>query len=417
MDFFIPVIGGLLLVLYSWTFYNLPALLLGLRRTIGKRNNLTGPVTPLDSEGLPTFSIVVAAKNEERVIARLLDRLKRLNYPKHRYEVVVVEDGSTDGTPDICERIARENSEFMHFFHRPSSEGKPAALNFALGKCEGEIIGVLDADNLPDFDILRLAAAYFQDSSLAAIQGMTLPINPEQNVVTKLGAYEEAAWFKIYLLGKEQLGLFIPMTGSCGFVRRSVAQELGGWDETSLAEDVELAARMVKKGHRIRYAPEVQSRQEYPASVQTLVRQRTRWFRGYMETWARYGSLMRSPSKIKLDAEVTLFGPYILNLILLSNLVALSGIVYSGLMLPTWLTVLATSATLLTLGTMFVCGLALAWNLRPLRFRNLTWIPAVYAFWFVQTIIAFRALILTLARSDRTWVKTEKSGNRSEHVV
>ena len=127
-------------------------------------------------------------------------------------------------------------------------------------------------------------------------------------------------------MGKEDRNLFIPLTGSCGFVRRHVIEELGGWDENSLAEDVELAAKLVENGWRIKYAPEVQSLQEYPASPKQLIKQRTRWFRGYMETWVKYGKLMRTPSRVAIDAEATLFGPFALNLILLSYIMAFAGL-------------------------------------------------------------------------------------------
>jgi len=417
MDAFGLLISGVLLALYSWTFYNLPTLIAGLRRTVGKKRPATVGQRSVASAILPCFSIIVAAKNEERVIGRLLDRLKAIDYPKYLYEVIVVEDGSTDRTRQICEQYAEEIPELVRFYHSDDSNGKPAALNLALTKCRGDIVGVLDADNFPNLDLLRIAAKYFQDSSLAAIQGMTLPINRDESMISKLSSYEEAAWFRIYMMGKEDLNLFIPLTGSCGFVKRHVIEKLGGWDESSLAEDVELAARLVNNGWRIRYAPDVQSLQEYPASLKVLVKQRTRWFRGYMETWVKYGRLMRTPSRIAIDAEATLFGPYVLNLILLSYFVAFSGFFSFHPASSIWFEALASSAAGLTLSSLFICGIALIWHLRPRRFRNLMWIPAVYAFWFIQTIIAFQALVLTVLRRSRAWVKTEKSGKVSLHTL
>lgn len=416
MDILSPVIIGVLMVLYSWTLYNLPTLIIGLGRTIGKHNVMTGQggIAPAN---LPSFSVIVAAKNEEQVIGRLLNRLKVIDYPKQLYEVVVVEDGSTDRTREICEQYAKKSPELIRFYHSDSSKGKPAALNFALTKCRGEIVAVLDADNFPNTDFLRLAAANFEDSSLAALQGMTLPINSNESAISKLSAYEEEAWFKIYMRGKQDLGLFIPLTGSCGFVRRYVVEKLGGWDENSLAEDVEFAVRLVDKGLRIKYAPEVQSLQEYPASLSVLVKQRTRWFRGYMETWVKYGKLMRRPRRITMDAEATLFGPYILNLVLLSYFLVFSGLFSFDPASSEFSWALALSAAGLTLASLLVCGIALFWNLRPRRLRNLIWIVVVYAFWVVQTIIAFQALVLTVFRIRRAWVKTEKSGKVSPQAL
>jgi cellulose synthase/poly-beta-1,6-N-acetylglucosamine synthase-like glycosyltransferase len=333
------------------------------------------------------------------------------------YEVVVVEDGSTDTTRQICEHYAKENPQLIRFFHSADSLGKPRALNRALAECRGDIVTVLDADCFPNLDLLKRAAEYFEDSSLAAIQGMTLPINRDESMISKLSTYEEQAWFKIYMMGKRERDLFVPLTGSCGFVRREIITKLGGWDDNSLAEDAELAAKLVEKGYRIKYAPEVQSLQEYAASPRQLIKQRTRWFRGYMETCVKYGKLMRKPSKVAIDAEATLFGPIVLNLILLSYVMTVTGLFNYSPATSVWLNVFTTFAAGLTLAPLFICSLALIWHMRPHRLGNLIWIPAVFLFWFLQTVIAFYALVLTVLRRNRSWVKTEKSGQVSLHAL
>jgi len=406
-----------LVVLYGWTIYNLPALVAGLRRTLQRRGLTSFEQASLAKDSAPMFSIVVAARSEERVIGRLLDRLKSLDYSKQLYEVVVVEDGSTDATREICEKYATANPQLIRFFHSEDSRGKPHALNRALVECRGDIIAVLDADSFPNLDLLKRAAVYFEDSSLGAIQGMTVPINRDENMISKLSAYEEEGWFKIYMMGKEDLKLFVPLTGSCGFVRRDVIKTLGGWDENSLAEDVELAARLVDSGWRIRYAPDVQSLQEYPATVGAIINQRTRWFRGYMETWLKYGKLMSTPRKVAIDAEITLFGPFALNLMLLSYAMALLGFFIYPPGTSIWVLALAMSAIGLTIVTLSICGLALICHLRVHRVRDVSWIPAVFFFWFLQTAIAFRALVMTVLRRDRSWVKTEKSGEVSPQTA
>jgi cellulose synthase/poly-beta-1,6-N-acetylglucosamine synthase-like glycosyltransferase len=415
MSIFSLLAIGVLLALYAWTIYNLPTLIAGLRRTLRPQGWKTAEHASVAKGNQPKFSIIVPARSEGRVIGRLLNRLQSLDYSKNRYEVIVVEDGSTDTTRQICEQYAEQSPQLIRFFHSEDSRGKPHALNRALAECTGEIVAVLDADSFPNPDLLRRAAGYFENPSLAAIQGMTLPINQNESMISKLSAYEEAAWFKVYLMGKEDLNLFIPLTGSCGFVRRDVIAKLGGWDENSLAEDVELAARLVYNGWRIRYAPEVQSLQEYSATAKQLIRQRTRWFRGYMETWVKYGKLMRTPSRIAIDAEATLFGPCVLNLILLSYIMALSGFFGYHLPASTWVEALAMSAAGLTVATLLVCSVALVWHMRPHRLSNVVWIPAVFMFWLLQNAIAFQALALTVLRRKRSWVKTEKSGKVSLH--
>ena len=414
----VPLLSvGMLVLLYGWTIYNLPALVAGLRRTVRGQGLRPVEQASLATGTAPTFSIIVAARSEERVIGRLLDRLKLLDYSKELYEVIVVEDGSTDATRQICEQYAEANPQLIRFFHSEDSRGKPHALNRALAECTGDIVTVLDADSFPNLDLLKRVARHFEDSSLAAIQGMTLPINRDESMISKLSAYEEAAWFKVYMMGKEDLNLFIPLTGSCGFVRRDVIERLGRWDENSLAEDVDLAARLVDNGWRIKYTPDVQSLQEYPATVGGIINQRTRWFRGYIETWIKYGKLMRTPRKVAIDAEITFFGPCALNLILLSYVMTVLGFFIYPPGTSIWVLTLATSALGLTIVTLSICGLALVWNMRPHQVRNIAWIPAVFFFWFLQTAIAFRALVLTVLRRNRSWLKTEKSGEVSPQAL
>ena len=145
-----------------------------------------------------------------------------------------------------------------------------------------------------------------------ALQGRTISLNEKSNALTRVIATEEKAWFQALLSGREKLQLFVPLTGSCQFVRRNVVEELGGWDENSLTEDVEFALRLVEKKHLIKYAPDVCSGQETPNSLGNLVKQRVRWYRGYMETAIKYGRLLDTLNKRTVDAEISMAGPFMM---------------------------------------------------------------------------------------------------------
>jgi cellulose synthase/poly-beta-1,6-N-acetylglucosamine synthase-like glycosyltransferase len=116
---------------------------------------------------------------------------------------------------------------------------------------------VFDADSIPNVDVLKRTAAYFVDEKIMAIQGETHSVNEKDNVLTRVTAMEEKAWYQALITGREKLNLFVPLNGSNQFVRKQVLEELGGWDENSLTEDVELALRLVEKQHEIKYAPDV----------------------------------------------------------------------------------------------------------------------------------------------------------------
>ena len=387
-----------------WSLYNLLVFVVGVTHHSSDRGK-EDDSKPLSR--VPFVSLIVPAKNEEKVISRLLESLLNIEYPKGRLEILIVEDGSSDGTGQICLEYASRSPKLIRYFHRPMSSGKPAALNFALEHIHGEIVGVLDADNVPDKDLLQSVVKRFGDPRVVATQGLTQSINAQANMLTKIVSLEEAAWFKALLSGRDHLGLFIPFTGSCQFIRAQVLREFGGWDESSLAEDVELSVRLVEKGHRVRFCREGISLQETPSRISELFRQRSRWYRGYMETAIKYGSLLRNPNRIRVDTEVSLLGPLLLSVSFANCLLSWAVFAYSPVFLAkilAYLMIGLTSFSLLALGCVLV------YALKPRKLSNLLWLPFIYAYWFLQTVIATYALSLVLLRRPRVWRKTDKSG-------
>jgi len=365
--------------------------------------------TEVIGERSPTFSIIVPVKDEERVVERLLNGLLKLDYPPEKREIIVVEDGSLDKTVEICREYSKCYLGQVRLVRRSVSNGKPSALNHALKHVRGEIVGVFDADNVPEPDILMRAVKYFQDPSTTAVQGKQCSINADENMLTKFISYEESVRYETYLRGKDVLNLFVPLTGSCYFVRRSVLEEVGGWDSESLSEDTELSARLTERGYKIRYASDVRSWQENPANLPQLFRQRTRWFRGCMEVSLKYGRLLKRLDRRCIDAEITLTGPYMYVPSLLGYLMG----VYSFLNLiqPDFLLmVMAQVAMLLTTLTLFLIGVGLFHLTKPRKITNLLWLPFVYAYWSIQNLIGLYALIQIVLKMPRRWVKTMKTG-------
>ena len=171
-------------------------------------------------------------------------------------------------------------------------------------------MGVFDADSVPAKNVLRKVASYFSDEKISAVQGRTTSLNEKKNILTRTISMEERAWFQALISGREKLKLFVPLNGSCQFVRRNLLNELGGWDEKSLTEDVELALRLVEKNHQIKYAEDVCCGQETPNGFRDLVKQRVRWYRGYMETALKYGRLLETLNRRTVDAEISMAGPF-----------------------------------------------------------------------------------------------------------
>ncbi len=397
----------LLAVLLFWTVYNGSIIYAGIRN---KRKQLSLSSVNKSAE-LPKFSIIVPTKNEETVIRRCLDGLLNMDYPKDKMQIIVVDGKSDDNTCKICSEFSEKYPENIKVICEKTAKGKPAALNLALPYITGEIVGTFDADSLPEKDVLTKAASCFNDKKIMALQGRTTSINEKSNALTRIISAEEKAWFQALLSGREKLQLFVPLTGSCQFIRRSVVEELNGWDENSLTEDVEFALRLVEKNYLIKYAPDICSGQETPSSMGSLVKQRVRWYRGYMETAIKYGRLLNNLNKRTVDAEISMAGPFMMVVSLLSYInwffVALFLSQSNPIINFTGLVIALTAVSLVSL------GVALTASEKPIKLRNVLWIPSIYIYWLVQMFIAGWAFLKMVFRRKRVWTKTVKNGSLS----
>jgi cellulose synthase/poly-beta-1,6-N-acetylglucosamine synthase-like glycosyltransferase len=396
-------------VLYAWTLYNIPILVVGVRHMRRRSGRKGERASRLSAEELPVVSVIVPVKDEERVVGRLLRALLRLDYPPEKMEIIIVEDGSVDKTVEICREYARRYSGQVRLFCQQTSNGKPSALNYALEHVKGEIVAVFDADSVPEPDALLRAVEHFEDPSVAAVQGRACSINADVNMLTKFISYEEAVRYETYLRGKDVLNLFVPLTGSCCFVRRSVLLEVDGWDDASLSEDMEVALKLTRKGYHMKYAPEIRYWQEYPVQLAQLIEQRIRWFRGAMEMMLKYGKLMTEPSRRNVDAEMTLIGPYMFILCLLSYVMLLQTLVVP--IQQNFVFVAVNQITfLITMVPLFLIGVALICVTKPRRAGNLLWLPFIYAYWVLQNFLALYAFFLIVFRRPKKWTKTVKNG-------
>jgi cellulose synthase/poly-beta-1,6-N-acetylglucosamine synthase-like glycosyltransferase len=406
MDIIYGAFLGVFLLITGWIVYNLPILAAGVESL---RKGKGMPKRSEKSMKMPFFSIIIPVKSEQRVIGRLLDALSRLTYRRDRFEVIIVEDGSDDETPAICSEYSQKKSLDLKILQKPFSDGKPSALNYGLKEARGDIVAIFDADSVPSPDILTNVRCYFDDSNVAAVQGRTLSVNSEQNMLTKFLSYEETAWCEAYLRGKDVLGLFVHLRGSCQFVRRTTLERVKGFDETVLAEDVDLSARLTERGYKIRYASDVQSWQESPAHVKQLLIQRVRWFRGTMEIAFKYGRLMAKPSRRSFDAEATLFGPFVLIASLLTYFASFFAM-FAVAPVNTILQLSLNVAGLLLTVMLFLLALGLIYASKPRRISNILWLPFIYFYWSLQTFVALYAMLLIVFRRPRKWSKTEKNG-------
>ena len=236
-------------------------------------------------EQYPRVSIMVPAHNEERVIARTVEALLKLDYPLDKLEIIVINDNSSDGTGAILEGIKKENPlRSMILIHTDAvtgGKGKSNALNLGLAQSTGDIIAIYDADNTPEEKALKiLVHTLMRDSSLGAVIGKFRTRNRDVNLLTRFINIETLGFQWMVQAGRWQLFNLCTIPGTNFVIRKNALLEMGGWDTKAIAEDTELSFRLYRKGYRIRYMPLSVTWEQEPQRVDVWMRQRSRWVKG-----------------------------------------------------------------------------------------------------------------------------------------
>lgn len=245
----------------------------------------------------PGVSLLVPAHDEERVIEGSLRRYLALDYPPDRLQVVVVDDGSTDGTAEVCDRIAAEDDRvtIVHVPRGLGGRGKAPVLNRGLRACRHELIAVFDADNRPRANALRWLVAEIQDGTHVAAVGRVAKVNSTRTLLNRLSSLDFISFQWTIQAGRSRLFDIAVLPGTNYVVRADVLAELGGWDPAALTEDLELTVRLYAAGHRIAFVPEAVSEEQDPERLSVWIRQRTRWLLGnYYVLFRRTGLGLRS---------------------------------------------------------------------------------------------------------------------------
>ncbi len=250
-----------------------------------------GKRLPEDPDLFPTVSILIPAHNEDVVIENTIKSMIRLNYPKDKLEVIVINDNSSDSTGEIVDRYA-ERYAFIKAVHtKPpfAGKGKSGALNQGLKRSTGEIIAVYDADNTPEPDAIRyLALGLKKDPKAGAIVGKFRVVNASQNLLTKLINIETLTFQWLAQAGRWFWFRMTTIPGTNFAIRKSILEELGGWDEKALSEDTELSIRVYNLGFYIRFFPSAITWEQEPENLRVWWRQRTRWARGNLYVIFKY---------------------------------------------------------------------------------------------------------------------------------
>ena len=250
----------------------------------------------LDPRQLPTYTILVPLYREAEILADLVESLASLDYPADKYEVFLLLEEDDAATRAACAGMTLPPNFRLVVVPHSQPKTKPKACNWGLELATSECLVVYDAEDRPEADQLRKAAAAFGKlpESFACLQAKLNYYNPRQNVLTRLFTAEYANWFDLTLPGLAAAGGPIPLGGTSNHFRTRVLRQLGGWDPFNVAEDCDLGVRLHKAGFRTAMMDST-TWEEANSRLLSWIRQRSRWTKGYFQTYLVH---MRSPLRL-----------------------------------------------------------------------------------------------------------------------
>ena len=245
---------------------------------------------------LPLYSIIVPLYREANVVPSLIAALGALDYPKDRLEILLVAEA------DDCETLAALNDEALDSRFAIVAvppclpRTKPKAANYALHFVSGEFTVIYDAEDRPDPDQLLKAVAAFRAApkSVACLQARLNFYNAQENFLTRMFALDYALWFDFLLPGLGRLQIPMPLGGTSNHFRSEALRAISGWDPYNVTEDADLGIRLARLGLRVATLDST-TYEEATVDFGNWLRQRSRWMKGYMQTWLVH---MRSPARL-----------------------------------------------------------------------------------------------------------------------
>jgi cellulose synthase/poly-beta-1,6-N-acetylglucosamine synthase-like glycosyltransferase len=253
----------------------------------------------LPEERLPVYSVIVALYRETATLQDLVTSLGALDYPPEKLEIKLVIEPDDWEMRAACARLSLDSRFEVIVAPAFGPRTKPKALNAALTSARGRFIAVYDAEDRPEPDQLRRALQAFlvSDERLACVQARLTIDNASDTTLTRLFTAEYAGLFDVFLPGLAAWQLPLPLGGSSNHFRAEALRHVGEWDPYNVTEDADLGMRLSRFGYRAAMIDSV-TYEEAPRRFMPWLRQRTRWFKGWMQTWLVH---MRHPLELMGD--------------------------------------------------------------------------------------------------------------------
>ena len=249
----------------------------------------------------PFVSIMIPAHNEESVIANTVENILNIDYPK--YEVIVIDDRSSDSTPVVIKNLAAKHENVIAMIREKDAfPGKSAVLNDAFKIAKGEAILVFDADATVEPDFLNKLIPMLEPADVGAVQARKIIRNKDINLLTRCqnNEYTTDTHFQI---GRDAVKGAVELRGNGELIKRAAIEDIGGWNNFTITDDLDMSTRLHIKGWDVRFCPDACVYEEGIVSLMPLFRQRRRWLEGTIRRYLEYfGAAMKS-RKMSLRAR------------------------------------------------------------------------------------------------------------------
>ncbi|EAF5831615.1 glycosyltransferase family 2 protein [Listeria monocytogenes] len=368
---------------------------------------------------VPFVSVMVPAHNEGKVIVKTVESLLAFDYPVDRYEIIVINDNSSDNSTELLAAIQAKNPRrFLKIINTDNitgGKGKSNALNIGFAESRGELVAIYDADNTPEQQALRiLVGEITNDAKLGAVIGKFRTRNRNASWLTRFINIETLSFQWMAQAGRWALFKLCTIPGTNFIVRRSLLEEIGGWDVKAVAEDTEISFRIYMMGYRIKFQAKAVTWEQEPQTLPVWFKQRSRWAKGNIYVILKNVPLLfkREGRRVRFDILYFLSIYFLLLTSLIVSDVLL--VLYALGLVHTTLAGLSGALWLLAI-LLFIAGtfITLTTEKGEISFSNLLFIMLMYVtycqLWMVVAAYGFFIFLKdTVLKRETKWYKTER---------
>ena len=369
---------------------------------------------PAEGVNKPFISILIPAHNEEFTIERCVRSLAELDYyqeNQRNYEIIVINDGSTDKTGNVLSNLKKDFNFLRIITRKPprAGKGKGYVLNDGVRICQGEVIAVFDADARIKPDFLSRIVPYLDDKDVAGVQARVRMYNADRNLLTKMQEVEFSIFGNVILRARDIMGKSGFLGGNGQLTRKEFIEKIEGWDGFAVTEDLNMSIKLILDGKKIRYCPEAVVWQEAVPHWKPFFRQRVRWATGNLETLFVYLAPIidaKIPLYKKIDSIQYMVFLMFTAFVMLGYVVAilnLGNIYRFSMEAPVIIGLISTVA--------FFPGVLL--GIRRDKVGILRSVVSAVEYWAYCLYLIplfFAAFIHMITRKERRWAKTKHTG-------